>query len=455
MVVFVFSLFIPLSFSDQTTFDQLWNIPFEEVISKLVKSYNIDTVHVEELYYESRDFKGQPSKIFAYYCSPRYFIKKLPGVLVVHGGGGGAKLKTTLDWARHGYAVLSIDLPGKGFQRLSSRSSGPDMDVPILLRTKPDLTYNYLVHAVAAARNGITYLSKRNEVDPDRLGMVGLSWGGVITLLTNGQDKRLKAAVNVFGSGFIPEGCTWQDRFNNMDKEELAQWNTYIDPKNFLKTQTAPILFMTGTNDHCYYLPPFQKSYEEVTAYKKLLLIPNLKHQFFPYMQSIAWNWLDAYLKNNGKDDFPQISFLPMQNKGEDKIVIPVVADPFNKIKSVTLYYANGGPNSWTLKEWKSMEAFEEDGIYYFGIPTTMITPELLFFVNAKDFRGATSSTPIKSLFRIVMPENKNTFALTSPIQNINVHQQPIQFFGTNPTPDYKHIFFSERDKTYQMVRYN
>ena len=36
--------------------------------------------------------------------------------------------------------------------------------------------------------------------------MIGLSWGGVLTILTNGQDERLKAAVNVFGAGYIPEG---------------------------------------------------------------------------------------------------------------------------------------------------------------------------------------------------------------------------------------------------------
>jgi len=198
------------------------------------------------------------------------------------------------------------------------------MVVPNLLHTKADLENNYLIHAVSAARNGITFLTSRKQVDPDRIGMVGLSWGGVITLLTNGQDDRLKTAVNIFGAGYITEGCTWQDRFSVMSDAEYGRWDQYIDPKNFLASQHAPMLFITGTNDHCYYLPTFQKSYEEVTVPKKLVLIPNLKHQFYPYMRDIVWNWLDNKLKNTGS--FPALTIHPLFMKGPEKIVVSVTA---------------------------------------------------------------------------------------------------------------------------------
>ncbi len=432
---------------------KLWDIPTETILTETTKKYSYGNVNVEEIYYLSRQYKGEPSKIFGYYCYPKNQKGKLPAVLIVHGGGGSAKLNSTAKWAQNGYAALSIDLPGKGQQRWRSRSTGPDMVVPNLLRTKPDLTDNYLVHAVAAARNGITYLSKRPEVDSERIGQLGLSWGGVITLLTNGQDKRLKTAINVFGSGYIYEGSTWQRRFDAKTKAELLAWNTFIDPNSFLSTQHAPILFITGSNDHCYYLPTFQKSYSKVRVEKDLLIIPNLKHKFPAYLNSIALTWMDSKLKNTAA--FPKIYHLPVHTKGTEKVILPVMATPFKDIEKVTLYYAHGGSNGWTIKKWEKLEAYYEDGVHYFAIPTKLVKPEIVFFVNAKDKRGAAVSTPVRSLFRIVMPENENTFALTAPLKQIGLHEGPIQFFGSTPTPDFSRIYFSEQSNAYKLLSFN
>jgi dienelactone hydrolase len=374
----------------------------------------------------------------------------LPAILLVHGGGGGASLARGIAWSKRGYAVLAIDLPGKGDKRSASRSGGPNMDVPILLRTRPDLTYNYLVHAVAATRNGINYLCQRKEVDTSRIGMVGLSWGGVITLLTNGQDDRLKTAVNVFGAGYIPEGCTWQTRFDQMSREDLALWDTYIDPKLFLKTQHAPILFLTGTNDHCYYLPTFQKSFAEVTAEKQLLLIPNLRHRFLDDTQSFVWQWLDNHLKNNRS--FPEVALLPFHLKEENKLVIPVKASSLNGIKDVKLYYAKGTPSGWTQKRWQSLKPYTENGIFYFPLPFSMIDKEMLIFATAKDKLGGAASTPVQSIFCIKLPDGKNTYALSAPIKQINYHPLPLQLAAGEVSAEAFQLYYSPKSKTYSLV---
>lgn len=428
----------------------LWDIPLSHVNSHTAKVYNREGIHVEEVYYQSRSYQGEPVKIFGYFCFPAGARHKLPAILLVHGGGGSAHLGRTLDWARRGYAVLTIDLPGRGDQRWCSRSTGPDMDVPNLLLTKTNLQDNYLVHAVAAARNGITYLTQRKEVDPERIGMVGLSWGGVITLLTNGQDKRLKTAINVFGAGYIPEGCTWQDRFNVKTHEELARWYSYLDPKNFLKTQHASILFITGTNDHCYYLPTFQKSYDEVTVPKKLVLIPNLRHRFLPYMQRIAWNWLDNKLKYGGS--FPEAKLLPVFEKGESKLIVPVIANAASYVTKATLYYTQGEPSRWTKRYWESIDGHFEDGIYYFGIPKSLIRPEMMFYVSVKDNHGSVTSTPIRSIFKVKMFRGEETYAVSSPIQQINIHEPPLQLLGFIKNLEFPKVFFSKETKSYHLV---
>jgi len=431
---------------------KLWEIPLDSLKITTLKNYSVGNINVEEIYYQSRQYKGNSVKIFGYFCYPKN-QSNLPAVLVCHGGGGSAKLPDTLYWANNGYAVLSVDLPGKGQQRSLSRSTGPNMTVPNLLRTSPDLTDNYLVHAVAAVRNGITFLSQRKQVDPQNIGMIGLSWGGVITLLTNGQEKRLKTAVNVFGSGYIYESSTWQRRFDAKTKAELLAWDTFIDPNSFLKSQQAPILFITGTNDHCYYLPTFQKTFCETTQEKQLLLIPNLKHKFPADIRSIAKNWMDAKLRSAGV--FPQIQNLPIYTKGNEKIIVPVTATPTDKIKEVKLYYAQGVSRGWTIKQWQSLEPYYQDGTYSFTVPRELIKPEIVFFVNAKDINGSVVSTPVRSLFNIVMPENPNTFAVSAPLRQIDALEGPIQFFGNAVTPDLSKVYFSEADKTYQIFTLN
>ena len=78
--------------------------------------------------------------------------------------------------ARHGYGVLVLDPRGYG------RSEGD----PNLLgwSGEPDL--------VAA----IDYLERRSDVDPDRIGGLGLSVGGELLLQTASHDQRLHAVVS-------------------------------------------------------------------------------------------------------------------------------------------------------------------------------------------------------------------------------------------------------------------
>ena len=431
---------------------QVWDIPTGEVKAKTVKAYNKGNISVEEIYYFSRPYKRNPVKIFGYYCYPTVRSDRLPAILLSHGGGGTASLPRAVSWARRGYTVLAIDLPGKGENRSGSRSTGPNMDVSVLLRTQPDPSYNYLIHAVAAARNGITYLANRKEVDPDRIGMIGLSWGGVITLLTNGQDDRLKAAVNVFGAGYIPEGCTWEDWFTSMSVLDKELWDNYIDPKNFLLTQHAPILFITGTNDHCYYLPTFQKSYDEIKVEKRALLIPNLRHRFLSSATEPALAWLDQKLKRKN-EIFPTVAALTPFQKDSNRIIIPVEAVVHSSVRSLHLYYTSGGPQQWTQKNWKELSSpYKEDNTYYFAIPVNLIKPEILYYASVTDNHGGAASSLVQSLFAVKLKDGTKTFAFSSPIKKIYSHENPIRLVNESKRENLKFLF-SKKDKTYQVFQ--
>ncbi len=51
------------------------------------------------------------------------------------------------------------------------------------------------------------------EVDPERVGMTGISWGGYLATLVSGLDHRLKVTVPVYGCAFLHHNSTWLKEF--------------------------------------------------------------------------------------------------------------------------------------------------------------------------------------------------------------------------------------------------
>src|SRR5439155_22684356 len=107
-------------------------------------------------------------------------------------------------------------------------------------------------HAVAAVMRGHSLLRSLPNVDPERVGVTGISWGGYLTCIVAGVDNRFKAAVPVYGCGFLHENSVWLDRFAKMTPEQRKRWTTLWDPSVYLPAVTMPILFVNGTNDFAY-----------------------------------------------------------------------------------------------------------------------------------------------------------------------------------------------------------
>lgn len=86
-----------------------------------------------------------------------------------------------------GYAVLVPDYRGWG------ESEGPAGAI-------------YPLQQVRDVRAGISYLETRTDVDSERLGVVGVSFGGGHASYIAGVDDRVRAGVSIFGVG---DGRLW------------------------------------------------------------------------------------------------------------------------------------------------------------------------------------------------------------------------------------------------------
>ncbi len=89
---------------------------------------------VWSLFYQGPLYKGEPTRVFAYYASPVTLgvkgadKKHFPGVVLIHGGGGTAFKEWAELWAKRGYAAIAMDLAGCGPDGKRLADGGPSQD---------------------------------------------------------------------------------------------------------------------------------------------------------------------------------------------------------------------------------------------------------------------------------------------------------------------------------------
>jgi dipeptidyl aminopeptidase/acylaminoacyl peptidase len=230
---------------------------------------------------------------------------KVPGLVWVHGGPGGqsrvgynALLQFLIN---HGYAVYAINNRGSGgygkaFAAMDDRKHGEgDLD-----------------DCVAAK----TMFAATGWVDPERVGIVGGSYGGYMVLAALAfRPREFAAGVDLFGVSnwlrtleSIPAwwGPTRDARYEEMgDPRVDAEYLKKISPLFHAGRIARPLIVLQGENDR--YVPKAE-SQEIVDAVRKngvpveLLLFPDEGHGFARKdTQEKAYQailvFLDKYLK--------------------------------------------------------------------------------------------------------------------------------------------------------------
>lgn len=127
-----------------------------------------------------------------------------PGIICCHGYSGNKDIHTAraaIALTRAGYATLCFDHRGFG---------------------KSDGTPGRMIPAEQAddIRDAITYLACRPEVDRERLGLWGQSWGGANVSYVAAFDSRVKCTVSLSGIG---DGERWLRSLRG-----YAQWREFV-----------------------------------------------------------------------------------------------------------------------------------------------------------------------------------------------------------------------------------
>ncbi|MHC4252692.1 MAG: alpha/beta hydrolase family protein, partial [Planctomycetota bacterium] len=243
---------------------------------------------VRALYYFSEPFRGQRTRVFAYYATPRKGSKRvtpgerLPAIVLVHGGGGTAFPHWARMWADRGYAAIAMDLGGDGPSKKKLPDGGPGQpdDVKFGMMHRP-VTDQWTYHAVANVIRAHSLLGSFPEVNPERTAITGISWGGYLTCIVAGLDDRFKAAAPVYGCGFLHDNSFWLKHYEKMSPEHRARWIQLWDPSRYVGSTTVPMLFVNGGKDFAYPPDSHARTYALVRSPKNLHFVPDLRHGHF------------------------------------------------------------------------------------------------------------------------------------------------------------------------------
>lgn len=354
---------------------------------------------VRSLFYASENYNGKPTRVFAYYASPQTLgiakgNEKFPAMVLIHGGGGTAFREWAELWAKRGYAAIAMDtaghrpIEGKNAHDRNNRTrlddggpnQGDDEKFGSVLK-EPGEQWPY--HAVAAAVRAHSLIRSFPEVDAERTGVTGISWGGYLTCIVAGVDSRFKAAVPVYGCGHLQDNSAWTDRLQKMTTEQRDRWTQLWDPSQYLPSVRMPILFVNGTNDFAYPLDSYLKSIDDVRGPKQVRITVNMPHGHPPGWQPPEIGlFVDQVLKKE------QLLLDPGEPKLEDK-EISLTCRGTIPPKSASLHYTTGA-EPINKRTWQTVAAKVAGQLITVAAPPGDAN---VWFLTLQDERGSIVST--------------------------------------------------------------
>ncbi len=340
----------------------MWKQTILETIPETWPCHHLEEEGVRSLFYAGVPYRGRETRVFAWLGLPEGASaeQKVPAVVLVHGGGGTAFADWVRLWNRRGYAAISMDTCGAmpppnnqvkgGVEWPRHNWSGPkgwggfdQMD--------GEPTDHWAYHAVNAVARGHSLLASLPEVDETRVGITGVSWGGVLTCLSASLDPRYRCAVPIYGCGHLTEDSSWLPNFAEMGAEQTAVWRNTWDPAAYLSQAACPMLWYNGTNDFAFFPSTWQKSAQLTAGESTLCLKLRWPHGHGPIGEELPelFAFMDAHLKNG--EAYPRF----VQTRSEARRLSATV-DPTTRIL-VAHVMATFDAGPWPGRQWHTFSA--------------------------------------------------------------------------------------------------
>jgi len=370
---------------------------------------------IEAITYESVSYNNMRTKIFAYLGVPKVNNgEKLPAVVLIHGGGGHAFACWVKMWNDRGYAAIAMDTTGymPGKKNAGSREGAEDNDwvheltgvfaeegftpAPLndgMSTTDQPMENQWMYHALSSAILAGNILRNHPYIDSGKIGVTGISWGGIICSLLIGYDQRFAFAVPVYGSGFLGEGLSDLNKIFSRP-EVKGNWSA---ARNFDKVK-LPVLWLTWNDDDCFSIQPNSLSYAATASNNAntRLSIKNLMHHSHEHGWQPGEIYAFADAQINGSDPLPKIVVQP----NGKTFSFPVECGKDVRITGATGYYISEpmvyskfdkygyGERSFMKQSWQTIDCHVQDNHLISGVfPDTCVSYyiEIAFLINKQE----------------------------------------------------------------------
>ena len=179
---------------------------------------------------------------------------KHPGVVVLHILGGDFELARTFSrhLAQNGAAALFLIMPYYGPRR-------PADAAVRMISDDPRQTVAGMTQAVLDIRRAAAWLAAREEIDPEQLGIFGISLGGITASLAAAAEPRFAKVCPMLAGGDIAQISWDHPRLSRVREKWLAEGGTKetffkllaeVDPVTYAdRVRGRKILMLNATRD--------------------------------------------------------------------------------------------------------------------------------------------------------------------------------------------------------------
>ncbi|MGH2507227.1 MAG: alpha/beta hydrolase family protein, partial [Ktedonobacteraceae bacterium] len=243
-------------------------------------------------------------EIEGWLVTPQHATQPYPLILHVHGGPHSA-------WG-HSFYFQAQALAGAGYASLYINPRG-SKGYGIDFTQAADWGENDYLDLLA----GVDAVIARGEVDPQRLGVTGISYGGFMTNWIVGHTDRFAAGVSVNGlanftsfQGTSDLGMLWfGEHYGHFwESEETWQYYRAHSPITYVERITTPLLLLQSEND---YRCPIEQGEQMFAALRarhqtvELIRFPNASHAIAstasPHHRYFQWklalDWFNTHVK--------------------------------------------------------------------------------------------------------------------------------------------------------------
>ena len=261
--------------------------------------------------------------------------RRLPAVFYVcgHSGCGRDGNKTAYQshgiwFARHGYICLTVDSLQLG--EIAAIHHGTYREQRWWWHSR-----GYTPAGVECLNGirGIDYLLGRDDVDPERIGVTGISGGGAATFWIAAADERVRAAVPVSGMADLPSYVT--NRVINGHCDCMFLYNTFRWPWTRIAALVTPraMLFTNSDRDRIFPMDANRRVISRLEDVYKLhgagdrvdACVSSGGHAYRKDIRRAAYRFLNIHLKGDPREVTDSEVDLVVRSKG--KRICPIAQE--------------------------------------------------------------------------------------------------------------------------------